>query len=115
MLQEKRNELLDELDAVDKAIAALKGTPVVEAHQPEPRKSILGETTVIPIIVKAKRVLAEAHKQAMIAGRRKARQAKDVAAGVAREMPDETFVPSIATGNGGEAPRLVKRNRELGR
>jgi hypothetical protein len=96
MLQAQRTELVAQLEAVDRAIAALKGATDGDSTA----------TTVRP-----KRVMSDAHKQAIIAGRRKGREAKEVAAGRAREMPEEGFVPAIATGSGGDAPRLVKRQR----
>ena len=45
-------------------------------------------------------------------GRRKARQAKDAAAGHAREMPDDSFVPALAARGADQLPRLVKKPRK---
>jgi hypothetical protein len=53
-------------------------------------------------------VLSDSHKQALIAGKRKAREAHDVAKGLAREMPDDAFVPAIGTRGDGQVPRLIK-------
>ena len=115
MLQATRNELVKELDAVDRAIAALSeaeggiaGADEEKTDAVEPAPRDLVATTVKP-----KRVMSDAHRQAIIAGRRKGREAKEVAAGRAREMPAEGFVAAIATGKGSDAPRLVKRPREL--
>lgn len=111
MLEGQRRELLDQLDAVDRAIAALGsvGTAAAEmgAAAPEvPAVQVAG--TVLPTRVKAKRVLSDSHKQALITGKRKAREAHDVAKGIAREMPDDAFVPAIGTRGDGQAPRLIK-------
>jgi hypothetical protein len=45
----------------------------------------------------------------MIAGRRKARDAHDVATGLAREMPDEDFVPAIGVRGDRQEPRLITK------
>jgi hypothetical protein len=49
------------------------------------------------------------HKQAMIAGRRKARDAHDVVTGLAREIPDENFVPAIGVRGDRQEPRLITK------
>jgi hypothetical protein len=113
ILQAQRRELIEQLDAVDRAIAALTsaagGARSDEGRTAETLKHAPGDR--VARTVKPKRVLSEAHKQAIIAGRRKGRAAKEVAAGRAREMPEEGFVPSIAAGSGSDAPRLVKRQK----
>ncbi len=116
-LELKRQELLHELDAVDQAIAALRGAQArdtqvenVENRQPASPPAGTGESPV-PTRVKARRVLGEAHKQALTMGRRQARQAKDAAAGHAREMPDASFVPALAARGTDPLPRLVKKPR----
>ncbi len=113
ILQAQRRELVEQLDAVDKAIAALRsasgGAETDEGKTAETVKKAPGDR--VARTVKPKRVLSEAHKQAMIAGRRRGRAAKEVAAGRAREMPEEGFVPAIAAGSASEAPRLVKRQK----
>src|SRR5688572_14342343 len=113
MLTDKREELLDQLDAVDKAIAALWGAnkPEATVDQAEPEAPEIPSTTVIPTKVKPKRVLSDEHKQAMTEGRRKAREAKDAAAGRARETLDDSFVPALAATGVDAPPRLVKRQR----
>ena len=112
MLAEKRRELADQLDAIDRAIAALNNaeTPVAETRPVEP--DIAAEHTassVLPRTVKARRMLSDAHREAISAGKRRARAARDTAKGLVREMPDESFVPAIKTRGGSQEPRLVKR------
>ena len=106
MLEEKRLELADQLDAVDRALAAVNGagTPVAEVRPAEPSVS-----AVLPRSVKPRRVLSDAHKEAISTGKRRARAAKDAAKGLAREMPDDSFVPAIRTRGDDQSPRLVKR------
>ena len=89
LLEERRRQLLDELDVVDKAIAA--ATAVV-AHRVAPR-----------------RVLSDVHKQALVVAKREARGAHDAAKGLAREMLGDSFVPAIGRRGERQAPRLVKR------
>ena len=111
MLEGQRRELVDQLDAVDRAIAAL-GSVGTEAAQAgtdaTDAPAVRAAGTVLPTRVKAKRVLSDSHKQALIAGKRKAREAHDVAKGLAREMPDDAFVPAIGTRGDGQVPRLIK-------
>jgi hypothetical protein len=112
MLEERRRELLDQLDAIDRAIAALNsaGTPVAETRPAEP--DVPAEhtaSTVLPRRVKPSRVLSDSHKEAVTVGRRRARAAKDAAKGLAREMPDDSFMPAIRTRGDSQPPRLVKR------
>lgn len=112
MLEEQRRELLNQLDAIDKAIAALNGVETTVAETPPAEPDIPAEqpaSVVIPRRVQAKRVLSDSHRQALIVGRRRARDAKDVAKGLARELPGESFVPAIGTRGDHQPPRLVKR------
>ena len=115
ILQAQRRELVEQLDAVDRAITALTSAAdsaaTAERKTAKSVKEAPGDVVATVNEVKPKRVLSEAHKEAMIAGRRKGRAAKEVAAGRAREMPDEGFVPAIAAGSGSDAPRLVKRQK----
>jgi hypothetical protein len=101
MLEEQRRQLLDQLAAVDKAIAALNS-----AAEVAPVEDVA--TPVVPRRVESKRVLTDAHKDALKAGGRKARAAKEAAKGLAREMPDDGFVPAIGTHRDNHVPRLVK-------
>ena len=111
MLEQQRRELLDQVDGIDKAIAAL-GSAGIEAAEPRPAGSgVSAEDTAGPVQprhVKARRVLTDAHKQALVAGKRRARQSRDVAKGIAREMPGDAFVPAIGTRGDRQPPRLVK-------
>ena len=111
MLEEQRRELLDQLDGIDRAIAAL-GAAGIQAAEPRPAGSAVSVEdvagTVQPRHVKARRVLTDAHKQALVAGKRRAREAQDVAKGIAREMPGDSFVPAIGTRGDRQPPRLVK-------
>ena len=112
MLEEQRGELLGQLDAIDRAITALNGagTPVAETRPAEP--DLPAEHTAsaaLPRRVKPRRVLSDSHKEAVRVGKRRARAAKDAAKGLAREMPDDSFVPAIRTRGDGQPPRLVKR------
>ncbi len=112
MLEEKRQELADQLNAVDRAIAALNSarTPGTETRPAEPDvRAELTVSAVLPTPVEPRRVLSDAHKEAISAGKRRARAAKDVAKGLAREVPDDSFVPAIRPRGNSQSPRLVKR------
>ncbi len=111
-LEEQRRELLDELGAIDRAIAALNsgGTSVAEVLSAEADVSDThAASPVLPRRVKPRRVLSDSHKQAVTVGRRRARAAKDAAKGLAREMLEDSFVPAIGTRANSQPPRLVKR------
>jgi hypothetical protein len=111
MLEERRRELLGQLGAIDRALAAL-GNAEAEATKARPTvPDVLADPSgpVLPTQLKARRVLSDSHKQALVAGKRKAREAQDVARGLAREMPDEVFVPGIGTRGEPQPPRLVKK------
>ena len=110
LLHSQRAELLKELDAVDKALAALEGAGVIGSPAPASEEAAPeAASAVVPRRVKSKRMLSDSHKEALASGRRKAREAKDVAKGIAREVPDESFVPAIGTHDRTHPPRLVKR------
>jgi hypothetical protein len=127
MLDEQRRELLDQLDAIDRAIVALNSAGMAVADTrpagPEfpaeqvpaeqvPAEQVPADKTasaVVPRRVKPKRVLSDSHKQALVLSTRKAREAKDAAKGLAREMPGDSFVPAIGTRGDRQPPRLVKR------
>ena len=115
LLEGQRRELVEQLDAIDKAIAALGSVGIDAATDATGAPSRASEGTaaqaagtVLPTRVKAKRVLSDAHKAALIAGKRKSRAAHDVAKGLAREMPDDAFVPAIGTRGDGQVPRLIR-------
>jgi hypothetical protein len=61
--------------------------------------------------VKPKRILSDAHKQALVVAKRRARNAREASSGKAREMLDDTFVPAIGTRGDSHSPRLVKKAR----
>ena len=108
LLQAKRKELTDQLDAVDKALAALSGTGgngTVAAERHSERPEHLGGT-IVPTKVKAARTLSDDHRHALNEGRRKARHSKEAAAGFARELPDP-----LPTRTAERQPRLVKRTK----
>jgi hypothetical protein len=112
MLEGQRRELLDQLNAIDKALTALgsAGTEPVDTRPDAADVEAENTTeTVQPKQVKARRVLSDSHKQALMTGKRKAREAQDVAKGLAREMPGDAFVPAIGTRGEGQSPRLVKK------
>ena len=112
MLQEQRRALLDQIDAVDKAIAALNSTGVAVANTQPGDPDVPAEepaSAVLPRRVTPRRVLSDSHKEALTVGRRKAREARDAAKGLAREMPGDSFVPAIGTRGDRQPPRLVKR------
>ena len=111
LLEEQRLDLVEQLDAVDRAIHALGGAGLTVAEAPLVPPDAPAEDTpqpVLPSQVKARRVLTDSHKQALVAGRRKARETRDVAKGLAREMPADGFVPAIGTRADRQPPRLVK-------
>ncbi|MBI4887659.1 MAG: hypothetical protein HY824_11250 [Acidobacteria bacterium] len=111
LLQEQRRALQDQLDAVDRAIAALDGAgPAVgEADAPDDLPAGDVPRAIQTRQVKARRTQTDAHKHAIAMGKRKARHAREAAKGLAREAHDEGFVPAIGVRGGAEAPRLVKR------
>jgi hypothetical protein len=100
-LVQAREQLVKQIDAVDRAIAILRG----ETRQPAEGRA--AEHASVPAVnrVRPKRVLSEEHKRAMVEGRRKSKLAKEIAAGRAFEPVD---VPAIAA-PASEVPRLVKR------
>jgi hypothetical protein len=112
VLRAKREALLDQLDAVDRALAALTTAGIIDANAQESQTAKPAEeatSSVVPTRVKPRRVLSDEHRHALAEGRRKARHAKDAAAGRARETLDPApgLAPaSTATG----LPRLVKRH-----
>jgi hypothetical protein len=115
-LHAARQELAKQLEAIDKAIVALTSGQPTAAAAAEATDAPQGEPPrpPVPTRLKPKRVLGEAHREALAKGRRKAREAKEAAAGRAREMPDESFVPALAPGSGTQPPRLIKRQRGAG-
>lgn len=107
----RRDELITEIDAVNQALAILRGDS--RALAPASVTTTAAQVTAEPIEtppvmrLKPKRVLSDEHIAAMTEGRRKARQAKEVAAGKAIAPVD---APALSAPMN-EAPRLVKRRR----
>ena len=99
-LRAKRKELSDQLDAIDRALAALSGPD-----------SPSTTTEILPTKIKPPRTQSDDHRHAAKEGRRKARHAKEAAAGRARELlaPRRRLAP--ASGSDGHHPRLVKHTR----
>lgn len=113
LLTAKRKELADQLDAVDKALAALAGLGDGSAA-PGKNPAATTETDpgiVLPTRLTPRRTLSDEHKHAMSEGRRKAHHAKAAAAGLARELSDQApRLPPMSSADGRQ-PRLVKRTR----
>ena len=116
LLQAKRKELVDQLDAVDKALAALRSVdgagsaaiPAAPAATPAPPAET-APSVVLPTKLKPRRTLSDEHKHALSEGRRKAHHSKAAAKGLAREPIDEA--PALAPTGDGRQPRLVKRTK----
>ena len=122
LLRAKRKELMDQLDAVDKALSVLSGVAGTVAVLPEsavspervapeaipPEASAVQPNEVLPTRLNSPRTLSDEHRHALKEGRRKARHSKDAAAGLAREMTD--LSPGLASGSRARSqpPRLVK-------
>jgi hypothetical protein len=98
LLREQRRALVDQLAAVDKAIAALHAADAVD-DDPEPATEH----------VKARRTQTDTHKHAIAVGKRNARNARDAAKGLMREIQSDDFVPAINARGDQNAPRLVKK------
>jgi hypothetical protein len=114
LLRAQRQELSDQLDAVDKALAALgerRGVPGTGCEgNPE---GSAGETVteVMPTRLKSPRMLSDEHRHALKEGRRRARNSKEVAAGRAREMSDPRPGLASALIANDRHPRLVKQGK----
>ena len=106
-LHAKRTELLNQVDAIDTALAALAtaGITVVNAREPQPEAADDVTSPLVPTRVKARRVLSDEHRQALLDGRRMARHRRAVDEGRAREL----LAPSPAPSEAAAVPRLVKR------
>jgi len=106
-LHAKRTELLHQVDAIDTALAALAtaGITVVNAPEAQPEAADDVTSPVVPTRIKARRVLSDEHRQALLDGRRMARHRRAVDEGRARELLAPSPAPSQAAG----LPRLVKR------
>jgi hypothetical protein len=114
LLRAQRKELSDQLDAVDKALAALAEPRGVPETSPEGNpQEATGETAteVLPTRLKPPKTLSDEHRHALKEGRRKARHLKEVAAGRAREMSDPRPGLASASSADGRRPRLVKQTK----
>jgi hypothetical protein len=107
MLHAKRTELLNQVDAIDTALAALAAAGITALNAPEPQPEATDDVTspLVPTRVKARRVLSDEHRQALLDGRRMARHRRAVEEGRAREL----LAPSLAPSETAGLPRLVKR------
>ena len=113
-LRAKRKELSDQLDAVDRALAALSGPgSAATTSRAGNSQEAAGQTAseVLPTKLKPPRTQSDEHRHASKESRRKARHSKEAAAGRAREMPDPR--PGLAPASSADArrPRLVKQTR----
>jgi hypothetical protein len=106
-LEQQRRDLLEQVAAIDRAIAALNGSdkphrklPVVAAGAPAaaPRR---------PAAKKRRFALSEEHKRKLVEGRKRAREARLVPAPAA-----EASSAPVAAWTGDGLPRLVKRDAE---
>jgi hypothetical protein len=105
-LSAKRTELLKQVDAIDTALAALAAAGITVVNAPElPDAADAVTTPVVATRIKARRVLSDEHRQALIDGRRMARHRRAVDEGRAREL----LAPSPAPSQAAKLPRLVKR------
>jgi len=114
LLRAQRNELSDQLDAVDKALAALSepfGVPRTSSEENPQEAAEETVTEVLPTKLKPPRKLSDEHRHALREGRRKAHHSKEVVAGRAREMSDPR--PGLASGSSStdRHPRLVKQGK----
>jgi hypothetical protein len=105
-LQARRTELMNQVDAIDTALAALAAAGITVLNAPERQTEALVDVTspVVATRVKARRVLSDGHRQALLDGRRMAHHRRAVKEGRAREL----LIPSPASSEA-ELPRLVKR------
>src|SRR6187455_2093792 len=111
LLRAKRQELIDQLDAVDKALSVLSGVagPVTVAPEADPQEtSARTPNTVLPTRLNPRRTLSDDHKHALKEGGRKARHSKYAASGHAREALDPSPVLASGSRASSQPPRLVK-------
>src|SRR5436189_758102 len=88
-LHAKRTELLNQVDAIDTALAALAAAGITAVNAPAPQPEAADDVTrpiVVPTRVKARRVLSDEHRHALVDGRRMARHRRAVDEGRAREL-----------------------------
>ena len=105
-LHAKRAELLNQVNAIDTALGALATAGITVVNAPEPAEAADDVTSpLVPTRVKARRVISDEHRQALLDGRRMARHRRAVDEGRAREL----LAPSPAPSEAAAVPRLVKR------
>jgi len=122
LLERQRRELVEQLAAVDKAIAALvplkNATVAVGSDAPAASSNIPTDdppATTLPRRVKPKRVLTDVHKQALMTARRKAREAHEVAKGRLLSGAAPTVSNQTACPHGACAHARSRRRRAAGR
>jgi hypothetical protein len=108
LLHDKKRELLEQLNAIDRAIQAL--APADSGLSVKPPSAVgqsVEETVAAPaavVVIPPRRALTESHKQALLEGRRKAREAKLLRSrGLEPVRPAISLLPD-------PLPRLVKRS-----
>jgi len=114
LLRAQRNELSDQLDAVDKALAALgelRGVPRTGSEENSQEAAEETVTQILPTRLKPPRKLSDEHRHALREGRRKAHHSKEVVAGRAREMSDPRPGLASASSSDDRHPRLVKQGK----
>ena len=114
LLRAQRKELSDQLDAVDRALAALgepRRVPMTGSEANPLAAAAETVTEVLPTRLKPPRKLSEEHRYALKEGRRKARHSMEVAAGHAREMSDPRTGLALASSADNRRPRLVKQKK----
>ena len=114
LLRAQRKELSDQLDAVDKALAALdEPRGVARTGSDGNPQAAAGETVteVLPTRLRPPRKLSDEHRHALKEGRRKAQHSKEVAAGRAREVSDPRPGLALASSADDQRPRLVKQRK----
>ena len=114
LLRAQRKELSDQLDAVDKALAALGEPRGVPRTGSEGSQTAAEETVTEVLLTRLKppRRLSDEHSHALKEGRRKAHHSKEVAAGRAREMSEPRPGLALAPGADDPRPRLVKHRKK---
>jgi hypothetical protein len=110
-LEQQRSELLDQVAAIDRAIAALTGAdkPGRRPAAPPPRlETPVPATPAAPARKKRQFRLSEEHKQKLLEGQRRARESRNLVAAASDEG-----APVIAGWKGDGPARLVKKEGTL--
>ena len=106
-LEEQRDELLGQVDAINRAIAALRGTDRTGRSRQAARVERPPAPAPKPMARKRHFALSEEHKRKLVEGRKRAKEAR-----AAVSHASDTSAAAIAGWKGDEAPRLVKREAE---